>query len=134
MTLSIPKSREETPVTTIYQQIKWSSDISAAPKGETVVNKRTVLLKGKPVDQEIPTFIPTFILALTKCGKVVRTCWLPIQRTASGAKLGGERWDGFNPGSEPLLWAHWPDATELGATLAAANAADAVLAYAEEDA
>lgn len=129
MTLSIPQSREETPVTTIYQQIKWSSDISAAPKGETVVNKRTMLVKGKPVDQEIPTFIPTFILALTKCGKVVRTYWIP----GNGRPLEA-RWSGLNHGEQPLAWAHWPDAAELDATLAAANAADAILAHAEEDA
>lgn len=120
-------------MTIIHQHIKWSSDISTAPKGEMVANKRVVSIKGKPTEQTFETFIPTFIMALTKCGKIVRTYWLPGKE----GTLDGERWSGLNRGEQPVLWANWPNAVELMAMVAVApNAEEAahILAHSEEDA
>lgn len=117
----------------ITTHLKWSDDISKAPKGEYVTTTYQTMVKGKPHEVTKTEHAPTKILALTKCGKVVSTYWLPAKQTASGALLDGGRWSGLATGEEPLRWALWPDAAELIATHEALKAAGA-LAYAEEDA
>lgn len=97
----------------ITTRLHWSDDISKAPKGEYVTTTYQTMVKGKPHEVTKTEHVPTKILALTKCGKVVDTRWIPAKHTASGAVLDGDRWSGFNRGDAPLRWALWPDAAEL---------------------
>lgn len=122
-------------MTTIHQHIQWSTDIAAAPRGGMVASKRFVTIKGKPVEQTYETFVPTFIMALTKCGKIVRTYWLPGKE----GTLDGDRWSGLNRGEQPLAWATWPDAEWLMSAVEGSKAVNEALnaeplAHAEEDA
>lgn len=107
----------------IHTHLQWSDDIANAPKGETVTTTTSVLVKGKPVEREKTEHVPVKILALTNCGKVVQTYWMPPSKfTQGGEVLDGDRWWGFGHGRSPILWALWPDAAELSASLAAINA------------
>lgn len=103
--------------------LTWSSDMTTAPKGEYVTTTRTILVKGEPQTRSSKEHVPTKIMALTNCGKVVSTYWIPGKYTASGSILDGDRWSGFNRGSVPVLWAHWPDADDLLAHTKAEEAA-----------
>lgn len=110
----------------IHTHLQWSDDIAKAPKGETVTTTTSVLVKGKPVKRERTEHVPVKILALTNCGNVIATYWMPASKhTLNGVVLDGDRWHGFNRGQSPLLWALWPDAAELSASLAAINAGSA---------
>lgn len=89
--------------------IHWSTDMTKAPRGENVPRIMQVMVKGEAKEQTRYDFVPTRILALTKCGKVVPTYWIP----GKAGTLDGERWSGLNRGEQPLAWAAWPDADEL---------------------
>lgn len=102
----------------------WSTDISKAPKGRHVETTRQVTVKGEMVDRTISTFVPDKIMALTNCGKIIESQWIPPRLTATGSVLDGDRWSGLNRGSEPVAWALWPDAEALEATISAKRAAD----------
>ena len=117
----------------IHTHLHWSSDIASAPKGEMVATTYQTMVKGKPHLVTKTEHVTQKILALTSCGKVVSTYWLLPKVSGSGALLDGGRWSGFGTGETPLLWALWPNSTELLATHEALKTADA-LAYAEEDA
>ncbi len=91
----------------------WSSDISTAPRGETVQRRKIVTVNGELVERFTPEFIPHPIIAMTKAGEVVKTHWLPPRLSGSGAPLDGGRWSGLATGSDPVLWAAWPNAAEL---------------------
>ena len=96
------------------QNIHWSNDLTSIHKGETVVSRRTILMKGKPVEQVSQTFVPTRYMALTSCGKVVPTYWVMPQTSQHGGTLdAGDRWSGFTKASGPVAIAAWPDAKEL---------------------
>lgn len=117
--------------------LHWSDDINAAPKGEMVTTKFHQMVKGEPVERSRTKHVPTRILAVSACGKVCVTYWVPEKLTQSGSILSHGHWSGFAErheyGAGPVLWAAMPDAAELLASHAAITAADA-LAYAEEDA
>ena len=100
----------------ITTHLHWSSDITKAPKGEMVTTPYHQMVKGQAVERSRTEHVPTKILAVTNCGKVVSTYWIPAKHNASGAVLDGDRWSGFNRGDKPLLWAPWPDAAELAAS------------------
>lgn len=101
-------------ITTI---LKWSDDIDSAPKGEYVSTDKTIIRGGKVVSMTSTDYVAPRLMALTKCGKVVSTKWLPDRLAPDGTIRDGGRWDGFNPGSSPLLWAEWPDGVELSGSL-----------------
>lgn len=82
----------------------WSTDISTAPRGKTVTVTRTI--KGE--QREIEEQRREYILAVQSDNTVVMTCWIPPRYTQSGKLLEGNRWSGFNLGSEPIAWAPWP--------------------------
>ncbi len=111
----------------ITTHLHWSSDISAAPKGEMVTTPYTIMVKGEPKERTRTEHVPVKILALTKCGKVVSTYWL------LGTAYGAGRWSGLADGESPLLWALWPDAAELAGSVAAIDAVE-VLEGCEVDA
>ena len=73
---------------------KWSHDISAAPRGKMVHSTRTV---GDRV-HEISDFVPDHIWAASKCGKVIKSYWIPPVGKAAG------RWSGFATGEAPIAW------------------------------
>jgi hypothetical protein len=102
----------------------WSTDISKAPKGRNVETTRLVTVKGETVERTISAFVADQILALTSCGMIIQSQWVPPRLTATGSVLDGDRWSGFNRGDEPVAWALWPDAEALEATIAAKRAAD----------
>lgn len=62
----------------------WSHDLTQAPRDGSMV------------------------LAVHKTGKVVQSYWVPVRHTLSGKVLEGNRWSGFNLGSDPIAWAPWP--------------------------
>lgn len=118
----------------ITTHLHWSSDITKAPRGEMVTTPYHQMVKGQPVERSRTEHVPTKILALTNCGKVISTYWMPASKhTLNGEVLDGDRWHGFNRGQSPLLWALWPDASELAASLSTVEAID-VLAFSEVDA
>lgn len=97
----------------IMTTLKWSDDASAAPKGELVETVTTSTRNGKSVEHRKSEHVSPKILALTKCGKIVSTYWMPGKRTASGGVLDAAKWSGLATGEEPVLWALWPDAVAL---------------------
>ncbi len=112
----------------IHTHLHWQTDISKAPRGENVPRTIQVMIKGEAKEQTRTDFVPMRILALSKCGKVMPTYWIPGKPGA----LDGDRWSGFNRGEQPLAWAAWPDADELMASIKVVIAAAPVLD--EEDA
>ena len=97
----------------ITTTLNWSADISAAPRGELIETVLTSTRNGKPVEQRKSEHVSPKILALTKCGKIVSTYWIPEKLTSTGAVLGGAKWSGLATGEWPVLWAPWPDAAAL---------------------
>lgn len=118
----------------IHQSITWSTDISKAPKGDTVNVPFTTMVKGEPQARTRQEHQTVKILALTNCGMVVSSYWIPPKKGATGVVTDVGRWSGFNPGSDPVLWAPWPDAEQLTQTYAAIKSADDFLAHSEQDA
>lgn len=106
--------------------LHWSADISAAPKGEMVTTTVTAIVKGEVVERQRTEHVPAKLLALTPCGKIISTHWMPASKhTQDGDVLDGDRWHGFTRGHAPVLWAAWPDAGKIAASLAALRAGDA---------
>lgn len=97
----------------IKATIEWSSDIEAAPRGETVTKVTTFTRDGKQQQRTLEEFVPTRILALSRCGKVISSHWIPPRYTQSEAVLDGDRWHGFNRGAPPVMWALWPNGEAL---------------------
>ena len=97
--------------------LHWSSDITKAPKGEMVTTAYHQMVKGEPVERSRAEHVPVKILALTSCGKVVVTYWIPGKLAQSGSILSYGHWSGFAErpefGGGPVLWAAMPDAAEL---------------------
>lgn len=77
--------------------MNWNHDISAAPRGKMVHSTRTV---GDRV-HEISDFVPDHIWAASKCGKVIKSYWIPPVGKADG------RWSGFANGEQPIAWQHY---------------------------
>lgn len=88
--------------------IEWNNDISAAPRGKTVIATRMVPTKDGQVEREVETFVRDYIIAVHPCGMVAQSYWIPAVFTKSGAVLEGDRWSGFNRGTDPIAWAPWP--------------------------
>lgn len=94
----------------ISTKIEWSDDPAAAPRGRSVERRKLV-----GADKEITSseFVPDFLMAISKCGQVVRTYWIPARYTQTGKLLDGGRWSGFATGEDPVLWASWPNGAAL---------------------
>jgi hypothetical protein len=82
----------------------FSPDLTTAPRGKTVTVTRTI--GGK--QREFEEFRSEYILAVHPDGMVSQSYWIPPRYTQSGKLLEGNRWSGFNVGSEPIAWAPWP--------------------------
>lgn len=74
--------------------MSWNFDINTAPRGKKITSTRHV---GKNT-HEITDFVPDVIWAATKCGKVIRTYWIPENGKTPG------RWSGLATGESPLAW------------------------------
>jgi len=74
--------------------VGWNFDITAAPRGKTVTHERRV---GDST-HEIRDFVPDFIWIASKCGKVIRSYWIP----EAGKNPG--RWSGLATGEQPIAW------------------------------
>lgn len=110
----------------IHTLINWSDDMDSAPKGEMVTTTFTAIVKGEAVERQRTEHVPAKLLALTPCGKIISTHWMPASKhTQDGDVLDGDRWHGFTRGHVPVLWALWPDAGKIAASLAALRAGDA---------
>lgn len=91
--------------------MSWNRDISAAPRGKTIQTQRLVKDKNSTSGESlriVSEFRRELILAVHPDGTVAQSYWIPARLTQSGALLEGNRWSGFNLGSEPIAWAHWP--------------------------
>jgi hypothetical protein len=82
--------------------MSWNFDINAAPRGKTVqVTKKKRVETDASVDT---TFRTTYehqrenVILATKCGKVIKTYWIP----------GESRWAGLANGEQPNAWMAWP--------------------------
>lgn len=87
------------------------------------------MIKGEPVERERTDFVPTRIMALSKCGKITPTYWIP----GKPGTLDGGGWSGFDRGELPLLWAAWPNAEELMKAYEAQKAGDTVIAVEDDE-
>ncbi|MEN3145724.1 hypothetical protein ABCW43_00255 [Neorhizobium sp. IRAMC:178] len=79
----------------------WDFDISRAPKGKTVSHQR--LVPGKEAGDEcsartFEVFEADDVILASKCGKVIKSYWLPKEN----------RWAGFKAGEEIRAWQAWP--------------------------
>jgi len=73
----------------------WNFDISQAPLSHFKEQKRTDK-KGKSSVSKI--FIEKVIITASKCGKVIRSYWLPKEK----------RWAGYTPEGPPIAWQLYP--------------------------
>lgn len=79
----------------------WDFDISRAPKGKTVVTMRLVTDKDSASGQSlrsVEAFEADDVILASKCGKVIKSYWLPKEN----------RWAGFKAGEEIRAWQAWP--------------------------
>jgi hypothetical protein len=80
----------------------WSFDISEAPRGATVTEHR----KTAKAEFDVEVFKPARVILATKCGKVVKSQWLPVDAN-EGRKVA--RWEMLHVGEEPVAWQPWPE-------------------------
>ena len=101
----------------ISTNLEWSTDMSKAPKGETVERVVTYEKKGVKEQRRWEEFVPTKIMALGRCGKVISTYWVPEQLSQSGVLMRHGHWSGFveDPkfGEGPIAWASWPKGLDI---------------------
>jgi hypothetical protein len=81
--------------------MEWRTDIGAAPKGRTVQEMRKVGKNMATVD----VFQPDHVILASKCGKVIKSHWLPVE--LPHRPVG--RWQMFHTGEEPVAWMPWPE-------------------------
>ncbi|MDM9643854.1 hypothetical protein [Rhizobium sp. S163] len=80
----------------------WNTNIQEAPRGKTVQITRKKRVETKEAVDT--TFRTTYehqkedVILATKCGKVIKTYWIP----------GEERWAGLANGEQPDAWMAWP--------------------------
>jgi len=79
----------------LVASIKWSKDVSKAPKGHMETRKI-----GKNMAE---IFVPDRVILATKCGKVTLSYWHPEKDDKPG------RWNMLNQGEEPVAWFPWPE-------------------------
>ena len=72
----------------------WSFDIKAAPLGRIVTSDR---IYGKKTHKH-SEFVPDVLWIAAKCGKVLRSYWIP----EAGKNPG--RWSGLATGEQPIAW------------------------------
>lgn len=72
----------------------WNFNLSEAPRGHIETRTRVVKDEPKPFD----FFVEDPIWAATKCGKVIKTHWMP-----QNGRDGG-RWIGLGTSEEPVAW------------------------------
>lgn len=72
----------------------WNRDITQAPKGQ-IVKRSVVTTKG---DKSYDSFEPDYVILASKCGKVGKSYWLPME----------DRWAGYQKGEEVTAWMPWP--------------------------
>jgi hypothetical protein len=72
----------------------WNHNIKAAPHSKS---QRRVIstTKGERAYNEIQH---EYLILETKCGKVLKSYWIPDE----------ERWAGLATGEEPIAWQEWP--------------------------
>jgi hypothetical protein len=86
--------------------MSWNQDLSSAPRGKSVT--RHVTHKDGKTPYE--AFIEEPVILTTKCGKVIRSYWLPKE----------DRWAGLSKGEMPIAWQPWPDAFKPDVAVGAA--------------
>lgn len=76
----------------------WSRDISGAPRGRNITVMRTA--RGKEGVTRVPMkeFEPESVWLATKCGKVLKSHWIPETEKNEG------RWAGFSTKEQPVAW------------------------------
>lgn len=79
----------------------WNHDISKAPRGQMVPQEQQRRgADGKVSHAIVNQFVPDWLWLATKCGKVLKSHWLP----ADGKFRPVGRWGGFNANDEPVAW------------------------------
>lgn len=79
----------------------WSHDISKAPRGKMIPQEQQRRVSdGSTKFVIVEQFVPDFIWAATKCGKVLKSYWLPVE--SKYRPVG--RWSGLAAGEEPVAW------------------------------
>lgn len=75
---------------------QWNFDMSAAPRGEIVLQTR----KGANGPVEVPVYKHVRLIALGSAGVVTLSRWLPDEK----------RWEMFTKDVPPIAWQPWPTA------------------------
>lgn len=76
----------------------WSFDIASAPRGRTIRVDRAIMRSDGKYIEEREGFVPDVVWLASKCGKVIRSYWIPETERASG------RWSGLATKEEPIAW------------------------------
>ena len=72
----------------------WNRDLSSAPRGRYIVKRRKF---GKS-EGDTRVFEPAPVILATKCGKVVKSHYLPDEK----------RWEFLSKNEQPVAWTAWP--------------------------
>ncbi len=77
----------------------WNFDLTDIPRGTVETRKRTMMVQGKPAEQEFETFTPTPVWVETHGGEVVRTQYVqPTKQSPNGW------WSGVGDESRIKCW------------------------------
>ncbi|NTG73264.1 hypothetical protein G6M02_07965 [Agrobacterium rhizogenes] len=76
----------------------WNHDISQAPRGHMTTVMRNTKTKDGVVRIPVEEFEPDHVWLATKCGKVVKSYWIPATEKNEG------RWVGLATKEEPVAW------------------------------
>ena len=74
--------------------MSWNFDMTAVPRGETVLQTRP----GKNGPVEVPVYKHAKVILAGACGTVTVSRWLPEE----------ERWEMFSKKETPIAWIAWP--------------------------
>jgi hypothetical protein len=77
----------------------WSFDITKAPRGKTVKSEQVRCSSKGEVTVTTEQFIPDYIWAACRDGKVYKTHWLP-----AGKERSEGRWCFLHSKEEPVAW------------------------------
>jgi len=92
----------------------WSFEISTAPKGRNITVMRTARSKDGVTRFPVEEFEPDHVWLATKCGKVLKSYWIPETAKNEG------RWAGLGTKEQPVAWqlyvvpAHPNSVSDLG--------------------
>jgi len=101
----------------------WNRDMSTAPRGKTVWTHRKTKTSAGIIDKPVQEFEPTILWLATKCGKVLKSYFIPATERQDG------RWSGFGTNEAPIAWQPYAVPVHPDASAALGEAAEATVAH-----